>query len=119
MHIYTKELFAVELEWKCGVYELQSHYFSSIHQQASAVAKCMAEDQVSTHAQEGLHFTGCEHLGCCCCTLRLYFPLVPAILRAQRYNVMSSFHISPFTQQHIVRHLRTTLLCFCCCVIDK
>lgn len=116
---YTKELFPVELEWKCGVCALWSDYFSCIHQQASTVAKCMAGNQVSIHVQQGLGFAGSEHLGCCCCTLRLYFPLSPAISKAQSYYVMSCFHLSPFTQQHRVRHLRTLLMCFYCCVINK
>ena len=89
------------------------------NRQALTVAKCMAGNQVIVHAQEGLSFTGYEHLGCCCCTFRLYFPASPAMPRAQRYNVMSCFHLCPLTQQQTARCMRTSFVCCWCCVINK
>lgn len=81
-------------------------------------AKCMAGNQVVIHAQEGLSFPGYEHLGCSCCTFRLYFPLSPAMPRAQRYNVMVCFHLTPFTQQQTISSpaSETGHTCSCSCV---
>lgn len=97
--------------WDVWITKSLFHYFSCLYQQASTDAKCMAE----SHAQEGLSFAGSKHLGCCCCTLRLNFPLPPSIPRAQSYKAISCFPLSPFTQQHRVRHLRTSLVFLLLC----
>jgi len=87
----------------------------SVHQQASTSAKRMAGNQVIICAQEGLSVAGSEHLGCRCCTLRLYFPLSPAAPRAQRCNAVPCFHLSIYAAAHRKMHesLLHALLLLC------